>query len=177
MDLPVKQVSKGEVKPAEAAGAAPSSSTAEEQKAQIDGDSGSAQSLLCKVFFPTIAKVFPWNVWPGGWSRRRSAQDEKPESIQANQGSEPLKAEAKSSRSEEEDEDDGPLRRDAEEGSSTSRLGPENVKQEHDEEQESKDNSGWVFRQHFPNVPNSALMGRTRRRIPAGRRNSTYLQA
>uniref|UniRef100_A0A3P9JUG3 Translocase of outer mitochondrial membrane 20 n=1 Tax=Oryzias latipes TaxID=8090 RepID=A0A3P9JUG3_ORYLA len=57
MDLPVKQVSKGEVKPAEAAGAAPSSSTAEEQKAQIDGDSGSAQSLLCKVFFPTIAKV------------------------------------------------------------------------------------------------------------------------
>ncbi|XP_078787664.1 AT-rich interactive domain-containing protein 4B isoform X4 [Oryzias latipes] len=117
MDLPVKQVSKGEVKPAEAAGAAPSSSTAEEQKAQIDGDSGSARSLLCK--------------------------DEKPESIQANQGSEPLKAEAKSSRSEEEDEDDGPLRRDAEEGSSTSRLGPENVKQEHDEEQESKDNSGY----------------------------------
>uniref|UniRef100_A0A8C7ZA62 AT-rich interactive domain-containing protein 4B n=1 Tax=Oryzias sinensis TaxID=183150 RepID=A0A8C7ZA62_9TELE len=117
MDLPVKQVSKGEVKPAEAAGAAPSSSTAEEQKAQIDGDSGSAQSLLCK--------------------------DEKPESIQANQESEPLKAEAKSSGGEEEDEDDRPLRRDAEEGSSTSRLGTENVKQEHDEEQESKDNSGY----------------------------------
>ncbi|XP_024152287.1 AT-rich interactive domain-containing protein 4B isoform X1 [Oryzias melastigma] len=116
MDLPVKQVSKGEVKPVEAAGAASSSSTAEEQKAQTDGDACSTQSLLCK--------------------------DEKPESIQAKQESEPLKTEVKTSRTEDDDEEDGPLRRDAEEGSSTSRLGAENIKQEHDEEQESKDNSG-----------------------------------
>lgn len=69
-------------------------------------------------------------------------QDEKPESIQAKQESEPLKTEVKTSRTEDDDEEDGPLRRDAEEGSSTSRLGAENIKQEHDEEQESKDNSG-----------------------------------
>uniref|UniRef100_A0A7N8X7H9 AT-rich interaction domain 4B n=1 Tax=Mastacembelus armatus TaxID=205130 RepID=A0A7N8X7H9_9TELE len=39
-------------------------------------------------------------------------------------------------------EEDGPRKGDADEGSSTARLGAENMKQEQDEEQESKDNSG-----------------------------------
>lgn len=42
----------------------------------------------------------------------------------------------------EDEEEDGPHKGDADEGSSTSRLGAESIKQEHDEEQESKDNSG-----------------------------------
>lgn len=57
------------------------------------------------------------------------------------------KAEAKDSANDEDDDDeeeeeDGPHKGDADEGSSTSRLGAENMKQEGDEEQESKDNSG-----------------------------------
>lgn len=56
--------------------------------------------------------------------------------------SEPLKTEGKDNGNNDEDEDDGPLKGDADEGSSTARLGAESVKQECDEEQESKDNSG-----------------------------------
>lgn len=54
--------------------------------------------------------------------------------------SEPSKTEGKDSIND--DEDEGPLKVDADEGSSTAHLGAESVKQECDEEQESKDNSG-----------------------------------
>uniref|UniRef100_A0A3B4YVD0 AT-rich interaction domain 4B n=1 Tax=Seriola lalandi dorsalis TaxID=1841481 RepID=A0A3B4YVD0_SERLL len=51
MDLPLKQAPKGEVKPeGEAGGAAPASSSSEEQKAQADGEPCSAQSVVCKVY-------------------------------------------------------------------------------------------------------------------------------
>lgn len=52
------------------------------------------------------------------------------------------KTEGKDSGNDEEEEEDSPLKGDADEGSSTARLGAESVKQEPDEEQESKDNSG-----------------------------------
>lgn len=59
---------------------------------------------------------------------------------------EPSNAEGKDSGNddddEDEDDDDSPLKGDADEGSSMARLGAENMKQECDEEQESKDNSG-----------------------------------
>lgn len=56
--------------------------------------------------------------------------------------SESSQTEGKDSGNDDDDEDDGPLKGDADEGSSTARLGGECVKQECDEEQESKDNSG-----------------------------------
>lgn len=60
--------------------------------------------------------------------------------------SEPSKTEERDSGNDDddddEDEEDGPLKGDADEGSSTARLGAESMKQEPDEEQESKDNSG-----------------------------------
>uniref|UniRef100_A0A8D3AEI7 AT-rich interaction domain 4B n=1 Tax=Scophthalmus maximus TaxID=52904 RepID=A0A8D3AEI7_SCOMX len=53
MDLPLKQGSKGEVKAeGEAGGAAPPSSSLEEQKAQVDGEPCSAPSVVCKVQSP-----------------------------------------------------------------------------------------------------------------------------
>lgn len=58
---------------------------------------------------------------------------------------EPLQTEGKDSRNDDDDEDDddeGPLKVDADEGSSTAHLRVESVKQECDEEQDSKDNSG-----------------------------------
>ncbi|XP_049926953.1 AT-rich interactive domain-containing protein 4B isoform X3 [Epinephelus moara] len=119
MDLPLKQAPKGEVKPEGEAGGTPAtSSSSEEQKAQVDGEPCSAQSLVCK--------------------------DEKPETTRNKMEPEPAKMEGKESGiDEDDDEDDGPLKGDADEGSSTARLGAESVKEEHDEEQESKDNSGY----------------------------------
>nr|XP_033468835.1 AT-rich interactive domain-containing protein 4B isoform X3 [Epinephelus lanceolatus] len=119
MDLPLKQAPKGEVKPEGEAGGTPAtSSSSEEQKAQVDGEPCSAQSLVCK--------------------------DEKPETTQNKMEPEPVKMEGKESGiDEDDDEDDSPLKGDADEGSSTARLGAESVKEEHDEEQESKDNSGY----------------------------------
>lgn len=57
---------------------------------------------------------------------------------------EPLQTEGKDSRNDDDDDDDdeGPLKVDADEGSSTAHLRVESVKQECDEEQDSKDNSG-----------------------------------
>lgn len=51
---------------------------------------------------------------------------------------EPSKTDVKDSRT----DDEAPLKGDADEGSSTAPLRVENVKQEHHEEQDSKDNSG-----------------------------------
>ncbi|XP_070772205.1 AT-rich interactive domain-containing protein 4B [Enoplosus armatus] len=117
MDLPLKQVPKGEVKPeGEAGGEVATSSSSEEQKAPVDEEPSSTQSVVCK--------------------------DEKPDLTQNQMGSEPSKTEAKDGGNDDEDEEDGPLKGDADEGSSTARLGAESVKQEPDEEQESKDNSG-----------------------------------
>jgi len=52
MDLPLKQGPKAEVKSEEVAGgAAPTSSSTEEQKTQVDGEPCSVQSIICKVTF------------------------------------------------------------------------------------------------------------------------------
>lgn len=122
MDLPLKQGPKGEVKSeGEAGGTAPASSSSEEQKAQTDGEPSSAPPVVCK--------------------------EEKPDSTRNKVEPESSKAEGKDSANDEDDDDDeeeedGPHKGDTDEGSSTSRLGGENMKQERDEEQESKDNSG-----------------------------------
>lgn len=57
---------------------------------------------------------------------------------------EPSKTDGKDSGNDDDNEDDdgGPLKGDADEGSSTACLGAESVKEECDDEQESKDNSG-----------------------------------
>ncbi|XP_069546190.1 AT-rich interactive domain-containing protein 4B isoform X4 [Brachyistius frenatus] len=118
MDLPLKQGPKGEVKSElEAEGKAPTSSSSEEQKAQVDGEPCSVQSVVCK--------------------------DEKPDLTRNQMESEPSKTEGKDSVNDVDDEEDGPHKGDADEGSSTSRLGADGLKQERDEEQESKDNSGY----------------------------------
>lgn len=68
-------------------------------------------------------------------------QEEKPDMPRNKTESESSKPEQRDG--EEDDvEDGGLLKGNADEGSSTSLLGPNNVKQEEDEEQESKDNSG-----------------------------------
>lgn len=56
--------------------------------------------------------------------------------------SEPPKTEGKDGPDDEDDEEGAGQKGDADEGSSTAHLGAENMKQECDEEQESKDNSG-----------------------------------
>ncbi|TNN62678.1 AT-rich interactive domain-containing protein 4B [Liparis tanakae] len=135
MDLPLKQAPKVEVKSEGQAGGAPvTSSSSEEQKVPVDGDPCSTQSLVCK--------------------------DEKPDLSRTKTEPEPLITEEKDSGDDDEDNDDnddndenddnedldpeeeGPLKGDADEGSSTARLGAENIKEERDEEPESKDNSG-----------------------------------
>ncbi|XP_039994756.1 AT-rich interactive domain-containing protein 4B isoform X3 [Xiphias gladius] len=118
MDLPLKQGTKGEVKSeGEAGGAAPTSSSSEEQKAQLDEEICSAQSVVCK--------------------------EEKSDLTRNKLESEPSKTEGKDSANDDDDEEDTPHKGDADEGSSTAHLGAENMKQELDEEQESKDNSGY----------------------------------
>ncbi|XP_035027933.1 AT-rich interactive domain-containing protein 4B isoform X4 [Hippoglossus stenolepis] len=118
MDLPLKQGPKGEVKSeGEAGGAAPTSSGSEEQKAQEDEEPCSAQSVVCK--------------------------EEKPDTTRNKTESEPPKSVEKESTDDEDGEEDAPHNGDAEEGSSTAHLAAEHVKQELDEEQESKDNSGY----------------------------------
>ncbi|XP_008301367.1 AT-rich interactive domain-containing protein 4B isoform X3 [Stegastes partitus] len=116
MDLPLKQGPKVKSEP-ETGVAAPTSSNSEEQKAQVDGEPCSAQSVICK--------------------------DEKPDLTRNKMESEPLKSEGKDSGNDDDDEEDGPHKGDADEGSSTSRLGADSMKQEPDEEQDSKDNSGY----------------------------------
>ncbi|XP_075933100.1 AT-rich interactive domain-containing protein 4B isoform X3 [Anarhichas minor] len=117
MDLPLKQAPKGEVKSEGEAGGAPvTSSGSEEQKAQVDGDPCGTQSIVCK--------------------------DEKPDLARSKTEPEPSQTEGNDS-GKDNDEEDGPLNGDADEGSSTSRLGAESMKEERDEDQESKDNSGY----------------------------------
>ncbi|XP_074531489.1 AT-rich interactive domain-containing protein 4B isoform X2 [Halichoeres trimaculatus] len=118
MDLPLKQGPKGEVKTEEEAGGkAATASTSEEQKPQEDREACSTPSVVCK--------------------------EEKPDLSRNKTEPEPPRTEEKESENEEEDEEeDSPLKVDADEGSSTTRLGAENVKQERGEEQDSKDNSG-----------------------------------
>ncbi|XP_004559801.1 AT-rich interactive domain-containing protein 4B isoform X2 [Maylandia zebra] len=119
MDLPLKQGTKGEGKPeGEAGKTAPTSSVAEEPKAQVDGEPCSTQPVICK--------------------------DEKPDSTPSKTESETSKSEGKEGGNDGDDEEeDGPHKADADEGSSTARLGADDMKEEHDEEQESKDNSGY----------------------------------
>ncbi|CAI5653674.1 unnamed protein product [Oreochromis niloticus] len=119
MDLPLKQGTKGEAKPeGEAGKTAPASSVSEEQKAQVDEEPCSTQPVICK--------------------------DEKPDSTPSKTESETSKTEGKEGGNDGDDEEeDGPHKADADEGSSTARLGADDVKEEHDEEQDSKDNSGY----------------------------------
>lgn len=57
--------------------------------------------------------------------------------------SEPSKTEGNySANNDDDDKEEGASKVDADEGSSTSRLGGDNVKMEQDDEQESKENSG-----------------------------------
>ncbi|KAM6916417.1 AT-rich interactive domain-containing protein 4B [Xenentodon cancila] len=117
MDLPLKQGPKREAKSEEeAGGATPPSSSSEEPKAQMDGEPCSAHPVVCK--------------------------DEKPELTRNKLEAEPSKTERNDGSNGEDDEEDSPIKGDADEGSSTSRLGGDDTKQEHDDEQESKDNSG-----------------------------------
>ncbi|XP_008428482.1 AT-rich interactive domain-containing protein 4B isoform X3 [Poecilia reticulata] len=125
MDLPLKQGPKREVKSEEEAGrAAPTASISEEQKTQTDGELCTPPSVLCK--------------------------EEKTDFTQIKSESEPSKTEGKDSdddddeeEEEKEEEEGGASKADADEGSSTSRLGGDNIKTEQDDEQESKDNSGY----------------------------------
>ena len=71
-----------------------------------------------------------------------SSQDEKPDLTRKKTEPEPIKTDEKESENDDDEEEDSPLNGDADEGSSTARLGGESVKEECDEEQESKDNSG-----------------------------------
>ncbi|KAK5853772.1 hypothetical protein PBY51_014900 [Eleginops maclovinus] len=119
MDLPLKQTPKGEVKSEGEAGAThDSASSSEEQKLQVDAEPSSTQSIVCK--------------------------DENPDLTRNKPEPEPSKTDGKDSdvNDDDDDEEDGPLNGDADEGSSTARLGAESLKEEPDEEQESKDNSG-----------------------------------
>ncbi|XP_015235063.1 PREDICTED: AT-rich interactive domain-containing protein 4B [Cyprinodon variegatus] len=120
MDLPLKQSPKREVKSEEEPGrAAPTSSISEEQKTQMDRELCSPPSILCKV------------------------QEEKVEFTQIKSESEPSKTEGNySANNDDDDKEEGASKVDADEGSSTSRLGGDNVKMEQDDEQESKENSG-----------------------------------
>ncbi|XP_063730622.1 AT-rich interactive domain-containing protein 4B isoform X3 [Eleginops maclovinus] len=120
MDLPLKQTPKGEVKSEGEAGAThDSASSSEEQKLQVDAEPSSTQSIVCK--------------------------DENPDLTRNKPEPEPSKTDGKDSdvNDDDDDEEDGPLNGDADEGSSTARLGAESLKEEPDEEQESKDNSGY----------------------------------
>ncbi|KAL6101619.1 arid4b [Pungitius sinensis] len=119
MDLPLKQAPKGEVKSEGEASRAPVTSfSSEEPKAQVDGDPCSTPSLVCKDEKPDLARNKPEPELPHSEEGRDGGSD--------SDGG----------------EEDGPLNGDADEGSSTARLGPESAKEEPDDEPESKDNSG-----------------------------------
>ncbi|XP_027861994.1 AT-rich interactive domain-containing protein 4B isoform X3 [Xiphophorus couchianus] len=119
MDLPLKQGPKREVKSEEEAGrAAPTASISEEQKTQMDGELCTPPSVLCK--------------------------EEKTDFTQNKSELEPSKTEGKDADDDDDEEEEGGASKaDADEGSSTSRLGGDNMKTEQDDEQESKDNSGY----------------------------------
>ncbi|XP_051937252.1 AT-rich interactive domain-containing protein 4B isoform X4 [Hippocampus zosterae] len=121
MDLPLKQPPKGEsTSVVEGENTAPTSASSEEREDHGNGEPISTPSEVCK--------------------------EEKPELVPNKSQCTSSKADGKDSNGnntydeEEEDEDGSPH---TDEGSSTSRLGAENIKQEHDEDQESKDNSGY----------------------------------
>ncbi|XP_032408324.1 AT-rich interactive domain-containing protein 4B isoform X3 [Xiphophorus hellerii] len=119
MDLPLKQGPKREVKSEEEAGrAAPTASISEEEKTQMDVELCTPPSVLCK--------------------------EEKTDFTQNKSESEPSKTEGKDADDDDDEEEEGGASKaDADEGSSTSRLGGDNMKTEQDDEQESKDNSGY----------------------------------
>uniref|UniRef100_H3DGW8 AT-rich interaction domain 4B n=1 Tax=Tetraodon nigroviridis TaxID=99883 RepID=H3DGW8_TETNG len=116
MDLPLKQSAKGEAKTEGDAGGAATSSSSEEQAAPLDTGAPKAPAPLCKV-----------------------QKDEKPESTQIKMERDLSKAEGKDSG---DGEEAGPLRADADEGSSAALPGAEGAKLEDGDEQESKENSG-----------------------------------
>ncbi|XP_058508369.1 AT-rich interactive domain-containing protein 4B isoform X1 [Solea solea] len=117
MDLPLKQAPKGEVKSeGEAGGAAPTSSISEEEKAQVVGEPCSEPTAVCK--------------------------EEKPNASQNKTEPEPLETKEKDDGKDDNDEEDGTHNGEADEGSSTAHLAADDMKQEYDDEQGSKDNSG-----------------------------------
>ncbi|KAM8859305.1 AT-rich interactive domain-containing protein 4B isoform 2-T2 [Spinachia spinachia] len=128
MDLPLKQAPKGEVKSeGEASAALVLSCSPKEPKVPVDGDPCSTPSTVCKDEKPDLA----WN----------KTEPEPPKSEEGKDGGS----------ASDDGEEDGPLNGDADEGSSTARLGHETAKEERggdgggdddDDDLESKDNSG-----------------------------------
>uniref|UniRef100_A0A4W6CDC1 AT-rich interactive domain-containing protein 4B n=1 Tax=Lates calcarifer TaxID=8187 RepID=A0A4W6CDC1_LATCA len=113
MDLPLKQGPKGEVKSeGEAGGAAPTSSSSEEQKAQVDEEPSSAQSVVSKVQSPKYCSI-------------KKPFIQKPDSTRTKTESEPPKTEGKDGANDDDDEEEAARKGDADEGSSTAHLGAE----------------------------------------------------
>ncbi|MED6263063.1 hypothetical protein CHARACLAT_000444 [Characodon lateralis] len=115
MDLPLKQGPKSEAKSEDEAGrTAPTSTISEEQKTQME-EVCTPSSVHCK--------------------------EEKMDLTQIKSECEPSKTEGKDDDNEE--EEGGASKADADEGSSTSRLGGDNMTMELEDGQESQDNSGY----------------------------------
>ncbi|XP_061766610.1 AT-rich interactive domain-containing protein 4B isoform X2 [Nerophis ophidion] len=122
MDLPLKQAPKGEVK-SEVEGGSPAatSTSPEEQKDYRNGEAIHTLSVVCKEEKPELE---PHKCEPAfSKAERKDSNGDK--------------------NVDEEEEEDSPCLGDADEGSSTSRLGADSIKQDHDEERQSKDNSGY----------------------------------
>ncbi|XP_061914517.1 AT-rich interactive domain-containing protein 4B isoform X2 [Entelurus aequoreus] len=123
MDLPLKQAPKGEVK-SEVEGGSPTatSTSPEEQKDHRNGEAIHTLSVVCKEENPELE---PHKCEPASTKAERKDSN------------------GDNNVDEEEEEDNSPCLGDADEGSSTSRLGADSIKQDHDEERQSKDNSGY----------------------------------
>ncbi|XP_037126808.1 AT-rich interactive domain-containing protein 4B isoform X3 [Syngnathus acus] len=131
LDLPLKQAPKGEATSVvEGGNSAPTSAIPEEQK---DHGNAEPKSVVCKEEKLEVGlnQSQCTSSKAGGNDRNgNSTYDEEEEE------------EDEEEEEEEEEKDSSPHTGDADEGSSTSRLGAESIKREHDEDQDGKDNSG-----------------------------------
>lgn len=128
MDLPLRQGAKGEVKAEADAGVAAAASSGSEAPAD-------AACALCKVSALIQGRTRRLPLLSIDLWLYVLAQDEKPEAVECV----PLGTEGEDSGN---GEEAGPLKADADEGSSTAPPGAEGVKQEYGEEHESKNSSG-----------------------------------
>ncbi|XP_056147592.1 AT-rich interactive domain-containing protein 4B isoform X2 [Lampris incognitus] len=122
MDLPLKQGPKGEPKPEGGAGSIVPvlSGCGEERKVHLEGEPSSVQPVICKEEKTETS---------------RSKMETDSSTVEQNNGG---------NDDDEDDEDEDSLKGDADEGTSMTCLGAENIKQELEEEQEQerKNNSG-----------------------------------
>ncbi|XP_029030967.1 AT-rich interactive domain-containing protein 4B isoform X2 [Betta splendens] len=138
MDLPLKQGPKGEVKSeGEAGGNAPTSSTSEEPTAKANEESCTTQSVDCKEEKPDLTRT-KMDTEPLKSDEKDSGNDDDDDE-EEEEGDE----EEEEEEEDDDDEEDGPHEGKANEDLLTQNVGPENMKQEPGEEQESKDNSGY----------------------------------